>query len=83
MGLFGEGLRGVAFIGTVLRRVNLLLTLESDATLLLKARERADGECGDPCLGDCIVCSWNREGFDGERDKDRRSCFMDWMASTP
>jgi hypothetical protein len=38
----------------------------------LKARERASGETGESDLR-----SWKREGFDGERERERRSCEME------
>lgn len=42
----GESLRGVALIGAVLRKVNLLLILKS-AALALNARDKTEGERGD------------------------------------
>lgn len=39
----------------------------------LKARARARGEIGD--LGESELRSWKREGLEGERDSERRSCW--------
>jgi hypothetical protein len=46
-------------------------------TLGLKARARARGESGEPGVSGLLVRSWKREGLEGERDSERRSCWIE------
>jgi len=47
----------------------------------LKARARARGEMGE--RGASALRSWKRDGFEGERDSERRSCWRweKWLPS--
>ena len=47
----------------------------------LKARASASGEMGE--RGESDLCNWNREGLEGERERDRRSCWRcaKWVPS--
>jgi hypothetical protein len=42
----------------------------------LKARDVAKGEMGDPGAS-LPMRRWKRDGFDGERESERRSCWID------
>ena len=46
-------------------------------TFGLKARASASGESGEPGVSVLLVRSWKREGLEGERDKERRSCWIE------
>ena len=86
-GLFEAArVRGDDLKGALRRNVNLFLAVagagvavgESEVVSFtgfgLKARASARGEMGEP--GELLlpVRSWKREGFEGERDSERRSC---------
>lgn len=83
IGLSGEVFLGVAFMGAVLRRVNFVLILESELLSELYCRENADGSRGDvaPCLGEFVLCNWNLDGFEGDRDNERRICLKEGKTS--
>jgi hypothetical protein len=36
---------------------------------------------GEPGESDNLECSWKREGFEGERDRERRICLMEGKPS--
>lgn len=47
----------------------------------LKARDKARGEMGEPGESEDLECSWKRDGFDGERERERRICLMEGKPS--
>lgn len=51
---------------------NVLIGLVGLCALGLKARASASGEMGE--RGESDLCSWKREGLEGERERERRSC---------
>jgi hypothetical protein len=92
-GLFAVRLRGEERNGPARRRLNFFFALggtcetKGDSTcamglggfctLGLKARARARDESGEPGVSGLLVRSWKREGLEGERDSERRSCWME------
>lgn len=60
---------------------NVLIGLVGLCALGLNARARASGEIGE--RGESDLCSWKREGFEGDRDRERRSCcrWAKWVPS--
>ena len=83
IGLFGEVLRCITFVGAAFRIWNFDLVLVSGAVSTLKVRDNAEGDRGVIlfCLGDFRPCNWKRDGFDGERDRERRICLIDGKGS--
>lgn len=59
---------------------NVLMGLVGLCALGLKARASARGEMGE--RGESDLCSWKREGFEGERERERRSCCR-WAKCWP